>query len=105
MGPPDGIVRATARNQQGLENGRREGARDQRMIVENTFRNRRRAACGLGDIRFMLETRIWAANAPISNALTLASARGPAPSAATVYGIRIAKSKWDTKSLGTSSRS
>jgi hypothetical protein len=44
-------------------------------IVDNTFRDPKTRGCGIGDIRFMLERRIWAASAPISTRSIVGLAR------------------------------
>ena len=56
--PTDGIVKATAME---ISSGARTDVEKARAIyewiVDNTFRNPKTRGCGLGDIRFMLESR------------------------------------------------
>jgi len=72
-------------------------------IVENTYRNPKTRGCGLGDIRFMLETKDLGGKCADLNALYVGLARAAGLPARDVYGIRIAKSQLGYKSLGASS--
>lgn len=72
-------------------------------IVENTFRNPKTRGCGLGDIRFMLESQDLGGKCADLNALYVGLARAAGLPARDVYGIRIAKSELGYKSLGTAS--
>jgi len=72
-------------------------------IVENTYRNPKSRGCGLGNIRFMLESRDLGGKCADLNALFVGLARASGLPARDVYGIRIAKSELGYKSLGTSS--
>ncbi len=72
-------------------------------IVENTFRNPKTRGCGLGDIRFMLESRDLGGKCADLNALYVGLARASGLPARDVYGIRVAKSELGYKSLGASS--
>ena len=72
-------------------------------IVENTFRNPKTRGCGLGDIRFMLETKDLGGKCADLNALYVGLARAAGLPARDVYGIRTAKSELGYKSLGPSS--
>jgi len=72
-------------------------------IVENTFRNPKTRGCGIGDIRFMLESRDLGGKCADLNALCVGLARAAGLPARDVYGIRIAKSQMGYNSLGTSS--
>jgi transglutaminase-like putative cysteine protease len=72
-------------------------------IVDNTFRNPKTRGCGIGDIRFMLESRDLGGKCADLNALYVGLARAAGLPARDVYGIRVAKSDLGYKSLGTSS--
>ena len=72
-------------------------------IVENTARNPKTRGCGLGDIRFMLETKDLSGKCADLNALYVGLARSAGLPARDVYGIRVAKSNLGYKSLGASS--
>jgi transglutaminase-like putative cysteine protease len=72
-------------------------------IVENTFRDPKTRGCGVGDIRFMLESRDLGGKCADLNALYVGLARASGLPARDVYGIRVAKSELGYKSLGASS--
>ena len=72
-------------------------------IIENTFRNPKTRGCGLGDIRFMLETGDLSGKCADLNALYVGLARAAGLPARDVYGIRIAKSELGYRSLGAAS--
>jgi transglutaminase-like putative cysteine protease len=72
-------------------------------IVDNTFRNPKTRGCGVGDIRFMLESKDLSGKCADLNALYVGLARSVGLPARDVYGIRVAKSDLGYKSLGTSS--
>ncbi|MBZ5569288.1 MAG: transglutaminase-like domain-containing protein [Acidobacteriia bacterium] len=72
-------------------------------IVDNTFRNPKTRGCGLGDIRFMLESRDLGGKCADLNALYVGLARSAGLPARDVYGIRVAKSELGYKSLGAAS--
>ena len=72
-------------------------------IVENTYRNPKTRGCGLGDIRFMLESRDLGGKCADLNALYVGLARAAGLPARDVYGIRVAPSRLGYKSLGVSS--
>jgi len=102
--PTDGIVEATAVEITKGSNTDVEKARAiYEWIVENTFRNPKTRGCGLGDIRFMLESKDLSGKCADLNALYVGLARAAGLPARDVYGIRIAKSEMGYKSLGTSS--
>jgi len=101
--PTDGIVKTTAL----------EITRDAKMdvekaraiyewIVDNTFRNPKTRGCGVGDIRFMLESRDLGGKCADLNALYVGLAMGAGLPARDVYGIRVGKSEMGYKSLGAS---
>jgi len=72
-------------------------------IVDNTFRNPKTRGCGIGDIRFMLESRDLSGKCADLNALYVGLARAAGLPARDVYGIRVAKSQLGYKSLGSAS--
>jgi transglutaminase-like putative cysteine protease len=102
--PTDGIVKATAAE---ITNGARTDLEKARAIyewiVDNTFRDPKTRGCGVGNIRFMLESRDLGGKCADLNALYVGLARAAGLAARDVYGIRIAKSEMGYKSLGTSS--
>jgi transglutaminase-like putative cysteine protease len=102
--PTDGIVKATATE---ITKGSKTDVDKARAIydwiVDNTFRNPRTRGCGLGDIRFMLETKDLGGKCADLNALYVGLARAAGLPARDVYGIRVAKSELGYKSLGASS--
>ena len=102
--PTDGIVKATATEITKDSKTDVEKARAiYEWIVENTFRNPKTRGCGLGDIRFMLESKDLSGKCADLNALYVGLARAAGLSARDVYGIRVAKSEMGYKSLGASS--
>ncbi len=102
--PTDGIVKTTAMEAVGGAETDVEKARAiYEWIVENTFRNPKTRGCGLGDIRFMLETKDLGGKCADLNALYVGMARAVGLPARDVYGIRVAKSELGYKSLGASS--
>jgi transglutaminase-like putative cysteine protease len=72
-------------------------------IVENTYRNPKTRGCGVGDIRFLLESRDLGGKCADLNALYVGLARASGLPARDVYGIRVAKSELGYRSLGASS--
>jgi transglutaminase-like putative cysteine protease len=102
--PTDGIVKSTAGEITGSANTDVEKARAiYEWIVDNTFRNPKTRGCGLGDIRFMLESKDLGGKCADLNALFVGLCRASGIPARDVYGIRIAKSELGYKSLGASS--
>jgi transglutaminase-like putative cysteine protease len=101
--PTDGVVKTTATE---ITRGARTDVEKARAIyewiVENTFRNPKTRGCGLGDIRFMLETKDLGGKCADLNALFVGLARAAGLPARDVYGIRVAKSELGYKSLGPS---
>ncbi len=69
-------------------------------IIDNTARNPKTRGCGLGDIRFMLETGDLTGKCADLNALFVGLARASGLPARDVYGIRVAKSELGYASLG-----
>jgi len=72
-------------------------------IVDHTFRKPTTRGCGLGDIRFMLETGDLGGKCADLNALFVGLARASGLPARDVYGIRVAASELGYRSLGASS--
>jgi len=101
--PTDGIVKTTATEiTKGLKTDVEKARAIYEWIVENTFRNPKTRGCGLGDIRFMLETRDLGGKCADLNALFVGLARAAGLPARDVYGLRVAKSDLGYKSLGPS---
>jgi transglutaminase-like putative cysteine protease len=72
-------------------------------IVDNTTRDPSVRGCGVGDIRFMLESNDLRGKCADLNALFVGLARASGLPARDVYGIRVGKSALGYRSLGTSS--
>ncbi len=102
--PTDGIVKTTATE---ITSGATTDVDKARAIyewvVDHTFRNPKTRGCGLGDIRFMLETGDLSGKCADLNALYVGLARAAGLPARDVYGIRVAKSELGFKSLGAAS--
>jgi transglutaminase-like putative cysteine protease len=102
--PTDGIVKTVATDITKFTRTDVEKARAiYDWIVSNTFRDPKTRGCGLGDIRFMLESRNLGGKCADLNALFVGLARAAGLPARDVYGIRVAKSDAGYKSLGTAS--
>ena len=102
--PTDGIVKATAKEI--TKNAKTDVERARviyEWIIDNTFRDPKTRGCGVGDIRFMLESRDLGGKCAELNALYVGLARASGLPARDVYGIRVAKSELGYMSLGTSS--
>jgi len=101
--PTDGIVKTKAMEiTKGSQTDVEKARAIYEWIVVNTFRNPKTRGCGLGDIRFMLETGDLGGKCADINALYVGLARAAGVPARDVYGIRIAKSEMGYKSLGPS---
>jgi transglutaminase-like putative cysteine protease len=99
--PTDGIVKTTAMEITGNSKTDVEKARAiYEWIVVNTFRNSKTRGCGVGDIRFMLETKDLGGKCADLNTLFVGLARAAGIPARDLYGIRLAKSDLGYKSLG-----
>jgi transglutaminase-like putative cysteine protease len=102
--PTDGIVKETADQ---ITSGAKTDVEKARAIyewiVENTFRDAKTLGCGLGDIRFMLESKNLGGKCADLNALYVGLARASGLPARDAYGIRVAKSELGYKSLGAAS--
>jgi transglutaminase-like putative cysteine protease len=102
--PTDGIVRDTAMKVTRDAKSDVDKARAiYDWICDNTFRDPKTRGCGLGDIKFMLETNSLGGKCADLNALFVGLARAAGVPARDVYGIRVAKSELGYKSLGASS--
>ena len=102
--PTDGIVKETATEiTRGAATDLEKARAIYEWVVENTFRNPKTRGCGLGDIRYMLETKDLGGKCADLNALYVGLARAAGLPARDVYGIRVAKSELGYKSLGASS--
>jgi transglutaminase-like putative cysteine protease len=101
--PTDGIVKRTADE---IVRGARSDLDKARAIyewiVDNTFRDPKTRGCGLGDIKFMLESKNLGGKCADLNALFVGLARAAGIPARDVYGIRVADSALGYKSLGKS---
>ena len=104
--PTDGVVKAQAAEiTRGAVADIEKACAIYDWVVDNTFRNPKTRGCGVGDIRFMLESRDLGGKCADLNALYVGLARAAGLPARDVYGLRIAKSELGYKSLGTSSES
>ena len=102
--PTDGIVKETALEITSSARTDVDKARAiYEWIVENTYRNPKTRGCGVGNIRFMLESRDLGGKCADLNALYVGLARAAGLPARDVYGIRVARSEMGYKSLGASS--
>jgi hypothetical protein len=102
--PTDGIVKFTAAEiTKGAKTDAEKAGAIYEWIVDNTFRDPKTRGCGLGDIRFMLESKDLGGKCADLNALYVGLARASGLPARDVYGIRVAKSELGYKSLGTAS--
>jgi len=102
--PTDGIVKSTAAEiTKGAKTDVEKAGAIYEWIVDNTFRDPKTRGCGLGDIRFMLESKDLGGKCADLNALYVGLARASGLPARDVYGIRVAKSELGYKSLGTAS--
>ncbi len=102
--PTDGIVKAQAAEiTRGAATDVDRARAIYEWIVDNTFRNPKTRGCGVGDIRFMLESKDLSGKCADLNALYVGLARAAGLPARDVYGIRVAKSELGYKSLGAAS--
>lgn len=99
--PTDGIVKDTAMDITKGAKGDVEKARAiYDWICDNTFRDPKTRGCGVGDIKYLLETKNLGGKCADLNALYVGLARASGLPARDVYGIRVAKSEHGYKSLG-----
>ena len=102
--PTDGIVKDTAAEiTSGAHTDLDKARAIYEWIVENTRRDPKTRGCGIGNIRFMLESRDLGGKCADLNALYVGLARAAGLPARDVYGIRVARSEMGYKSLGASS--
>jgi len=102
--PTNGIVKTTADEiTSGAHTDIEKACAIYAWIVDNTFRDPKTRGCGVGDIRFMLESRDLGGKCADLNALFVGLARAAGLPARDVYGIRVGKSELGYKSLGTAS--
>jgi transglutaminase-like putative cysteine protease len=102
--PTDGIVKeAAVEITRGAHTDVEKALAIYEWIIDNTFRDPKTRGCGIGDIRFMLESRDLGGKCADLNALYVGLARAVGLPARDVYGIRVAKSELGYKSLGTAS--
>src|SRR5882762_3334019 len=102
--PTDGVVKTTATEiTSGAATDVEKARAVYEWIVEHAFRNPKTRGCGLGDIRFMLETGDLGGKCADLNALYVGLARAAGLPARDVYGLRVAKSQLGYQSLGASS--
>jgi transglutaminase-like putative cysteine protease len=102
--PTDGIVKKTADAiTRGAGTDLERARAIYEWIVDNTFRDPKTAGCGIGDIRFMLESNNLGGKCADLNALFVGLARAAGLPARDVYGLRVAPSQKGYRSLGLSS--
>ena len=102
--PTGGIVKATAAEiTSGAHTDIEKARAIYEWIVENTFRDPKTRGCGVGDIRFMLESKDFGGKCADLNSLYVGLARASGLPARDAYGIRVAKSELGYKSLGAAS--
>ncbi len=99
--PVDGVVKITALEAtQGATTDVQKARAIYEWIVENTYRNPKTRGCGVGDIRFMLESKDLGGKCADLNALYVGLARAAGVPARHIYGLRVAPSQLGFKSLG-----
>jgi transglutaminase-like putative cysteine protease len=102
--PSDGIVKKTAlKITRGAGTDVEKARAIYEWIVDNTFRDPKTRGCGIGDIRFMLESRNLGGKCADLNALYVGLAHAVGLPARDAYGVRVAKSELGYKSLGLAS--
>jgi transglutaminase-like putative cysteine protease len=102
--PTDGIVRSTAdRITHGAGTDLERARAIYEWVVDNTFRDPQTRGCGIGDIRFMLESGNLSGKCADLNALFVGLARASGLPARDVYGLRVAPTRLEFRSLGLSS--
>lgn len=101
--PIDGIVLTTAKQiTDGLFSDQAKARALYEWIVQNTVRDPKVNACGLGDIKWMLETGNLKGKCADLNTLFVGMARAVGLPARDVYGIRVGDSQFGYGSLGKS---
>jgi transglutaminase-like putative cysteine protease len=102
--PVDGAVKITALEAtQGAKTDVEKARAIYDWIVVNTYRNPKTRGCGLGDIKFMLESKDLGGKCADLNALYVGLARAAGLPARHIYGLRAAPSRLGYKSLGLGS--
>jgi transglutaminase-like putative cysteine protease len=92
--PVDGIVADTARRiVKGIDDPDARAKAIYEWVVDNTFRDPKTRGCGLGNIKFMLETGDLGGKCADINALFVGLARAAGIPAREVYGVRVAASQ------------
>lgn len=98
--PIDGIVESTAAKiVQGIDDPDAQAKAIYNWVVDNTFRKPTIRGCGLGNIKFMLETGDLGGKCADINSLFVGLARAVGLPAREMYGVRVADST-QFKSLG-----
>jgi transglutaminase-like putative cysteine protease len=101
--PTDGIVKATATKvTKGADTDIEKARAIYEWVVENTYRDPKTRGCGVGDIKFLLESGNLGGKCADLNALFVGMARSVGVPARDIYGVRVADSKLGYKSLGKS---
>ncbi|MGH9143432.1 MAG: transglutaminase-like domain-containing protein [Vicinamibacterales bacterium] len=102
--PTDGIVRTTATAiTKGAGTDFEQARAIYDWIIDNAFRDPKTRGCGVGDIRFMLESGTLGGRCADLNALFVGLCRAAGIPARDVYGLRVARSSEGLQSLGLSS--
>ncbi|MGH8733548.1 MAG: transglutaminase-like domain-containing protein, partial [Burkholderiales bacterium] len=102
--PVDGLVKQTSDQiVSGLDSDLDKARAIYEWIVDNTFRDPKTRGCGVGDIKAMLETGNLGGKCADLNALYVGLARAVGLPARDVYGLRVARSEFGYRSLGTGS--
>jgi len=102
--PSDGIVRDTAVEiTRGAKTDLEKARAIYDWIVDHTFRDPKTRGCGIGDIRFMLQSKNLGGKCADLNALYVGLAHAAGLAARDAYGVRVAKSELGYKSLGLAS--
>jgi len=102
--PTDGIVKETAdKITAGAPTDLEKARRIYQWVVLNSYRNPRTRGCGLGNISFLLQTGDIGGKCADINGLVVGLARASGIPARDIYGIRVAPSRFDYKSLGANS--
>ena len=99
--PTDGAVKELSSSIVKGAKGDQEKARAiYEWIVENTARDPKTRGCGTGDVKFMVENKLYTGKCADLNALYVALARAEGLPARDVYGVRVAASALGYGSLG-----
>jgi transglutaminase-like putative cysteine protease len=102
--PTDGIVKSTASTiTRGAGTDIERARAIYEWIVDHTFRDPATRGCGTGDIRFMLESKNLGGKCADLNTLFVGLARAAGIPARDLWGIRVARTQTDLRSLGLSS--